>query len=596
MPFTVPLKSLISPHLFALILNFFSSYRVINAYPTPDIDLYPGESIWPKPQDIEMSKKYISITKSTLEFEATDCDSINSAFMRFIDKVTEYEINDNKQTSNIDQNDIILKFYPIVKLKVDYQVCEKLPNVDMNEKYTLAVGANLEELPSFKIGNKLDYYGNSEKNSYKTIPRNSNEENLKFSNSITIQANSNWGILHAFTTLSQMLFKGQNLNITKISDYPKVNYRGILLDTSRHYLPISTLKRQLEIMHINKFNVFHWHIVDDNSFPFQSKVYPKLLNPWTPDAIYTIDDVSELIDFAGNLGIRIIPEFDTPGHTQSWENVDKKFITKCPHTAGKFSRPLNPTFSKNYEIITNLYKELRDTFKDDLIHIGGDEVAQECWAANKQILKFMEDRNITSIKQLESNYIAQLLKIVKNENFVSIVWEDVWQNFEDESRRKGGRNKLPKHVIVECWKSWTYNYVLPNILQEGYKVILSAPWYLDLIKYGESYKRYYEENLPKNLYGGEACLWSEFVDETNLESRLWPSASAVAERLWTNPHTLRVNDYISERLNNFRCYLRNLGYEAQPVFPSAPCSGESGFDEKFEIDWVQDHETETTQL
>lgn len=121
------------------------------------------------------------------------------------------------------------------------------------------------------------------------------------------------------------------VRLQTIYDEPKLSHRGLLLDTSRHYLPVKDIFKTLDGMSYNKLNVFHWHIVDDNSFPFKGNKYPGFAEKgaWHPEMIYTIDDVKKVIEYARVRGIRTVAEFDTPGHTRSWGEFMPEILTKC---------------------------------------------------------------------------------------------------------------------------------------------------------------------------------------------------------------------------------------------------------------------------
>jgi len=153
------------------------------------------------------------------------------------------------------------------------------------------------------------------------------------------------------------------------------------VDTSRHYIYKSVLYKILDGMSYNKLNVFHWHIVDDHSFPYESITYPELheMGAYTSFMVYSQQDVQNVIEYARLLGIRVIPEFDTPGHTRSWGVSHPEILTKCYDAfIGKLG-PIDPTKETTYTFVNNLLDELKSVFPDQYFHIGGDEVEFECW-------------------------------------------------------------------------------------------------------------------------------------------------------------------------------------------------------------------------
>ncbi|XP_056314038.1 beta-hexosaminidase subunit beta isoform X2 [Danio aesculapii] len=392
--------------------------------------------------------------------------------------------------------------------------------------------------------------------------------------SAVLKAANVWGALRGLETFSQLVYEDDygvsNINKTDISDFPRFAHRGILLDSSRHFLPLKVILANLEAMAMNKFNVFHWHIVDDQSFPFMSRTFPELsqkgaYHPFTH--VYTPSDVKMVIEFARMRGIRVVAEFDTPGHTQSWGNGIKDLLTPCysgSSPSGSFG-PVNPILNSSYEFMSQLFKEISTVFPDAYIHLGGDEVDFSCWKSNPDIQKFMNQQGFgTDYSKLESFYIQRLLDIVAATKKGYMVWQEVFDNGV----------KLKDDTVVEVWKGNDMKEELQNVTGAGFTTIVSAPWYLDYISYGQDWQRYYKvepldfpgtDAQKKLVIGGEACLWGEYVDATNLTPRLWPRASAVAERLWSDASVTDVgNAYI--RLAQHRCRMVRRGIPAEPLF------------------------------
>ncbi|XP_021569525.1 beta-hexosaminidase subunit beta [Carlito syrichta] len=322
-------------------------------------------------------------------------------------------------------------------------------------------------------------------------------------------------------------------------------------------------------MAFNKFNVLHWHLVDDQSFPFQSTSFPELSNQgsYSLSHVYTPKDVHLVIEYARLRGIRILPEFDTPGHTQSWGKGQKDLLTPCYYRQSQLDTfgPINPTVNTTYSFLTTFFKEISRVFPDRFIHLGGDEVEFKCWESNPKIQDFMKQKGFgEDFRKLESYYIRKVLDIIAAINKGSIVWQEV---FDDKV-------KLQPGTIVEVWKGNGHFEELRQVTASGFPAILAAPWYLDGITYGQDWKDYYQveplsfsgpEEQKKLVIGGEACLWGEYVDATNLTPRLWPRASAVGERLWS-PRDVRNVDDAYDRLTRHRCRMVRRGISAQPLF------------------------------
>uniref|UniRef100_A0A8C4HCV0 Beta-hexosaminidase n=1 Tax=Dicentrarchus labrax TaxID=13489 RepID=A0A8C4HCV0_DICLA len=352
-------------------------------------------------------------------------------------------------------------------------------------------------------------------------------------------------------------YGAKSINSTTISDFPRFAHRGILLDSSRHFLPIKVILANLETMAMNKINVFHWHIVDDQSFPYLSRTFPQLsqqgaYHPYTH--VYTPADVKMVIEFARLRGIRVIPEFDTPGHTQSWGKGQPDLLTPCysgSKPSGTFG-PVNPILNTTYDFMSQFFKEISAVFPDAYVHLGGDEVDFTCWKSNPDIQKFMDQQGFgQDYSKLESFYIQKLLDIVTTTEKGYTIWQEVFDNGV----------KLKPDTVVHVWIGGGSNEEMGKVTAAGYTTILSAPWYLDYISYAQDWQKYYKveplnfngtEAQKKLVIGGEACLWGEYVDATNLTPRLWPRASAVAERLWSAKDVTDINDAFS-RLSVHRC-------------------------------------------
>ncbi|KAI1905255.1 hypothetical protein AGOR_G00014230 [Albula goreensis] len=445
--------------------------------------------------------------------------------------------------------------------------------------------------------------------------------------SAVLKAGKVWGALRGLETFSQLVYEdgygARHINKTAIQDFPRFAHRGILLDSSRHFLPIKVILANLEAMAMNKYNVFHWHIVDDHSFPYMSPSFPDLsqkgsYHPYTH--VYTPSDVKMVIEFARMRGIRVVSEFDTPGHTLSWGKGQMGLLTPCyagDTPTGTFG-PVNPILNATYEFMAQFFKEISEVFPDAYVHLGGDEVDFTCWKSNPDIKKFMDQQGFgQDYSKLESYYIQKILDIVAETNKGYMVWQEVFDNGV----------KLKPDTVVEVWIGYKMEEELQNVTAAGYTTILSAPWYLDYISYGQDWQKYYKikpdtlvqvwkgnvqkyqkemalvtaagfqtllsspwylnrisygqdwqqiykadpydfdgtEEQKKRVVGGEACLWGEYVDATNLSPRLWPRASAVAERLWSDKSVTNIDDAYS-RLVQHRCRMVQRGIPAEPLF------------------------------
>uniref|UniRef100_A0A4X1SN58 Beta-hexosaminidase n=2 Tax=Sus scrofa TaxID=9823 RepID=A0A4X1SN58_PIG len=374
-------------------------------------------------------------------------------------------------------------------------------------------------------------------------------------------------------TFSQLIYQDSygtfTVNESEIIDFPRFPHRGILIDTGRHFLSVKTIFKTLDAMAFNKFNVLHWHIVDDQSFPYQSINFPLLSSKgsYSLSHVYTPNDVRMVIEYARIRGIRVMPEFDTPGHSRSWGKGQKDLLTPCYRKqvlSGTFG-PINPILNTTYNFLSKFFKEISTVFPDEFIHIGGDEVDFDCWASNSEILQFMQEKGFSkNFTKLQSFYVFKISNMISAMKKRPIVWQEAFD----------GRDKFMPGTVVQVWKIEDYKWEQSLITKAGFPVILSAPWYLDLISYGQDWKNYYEvepQDFPgsdkerKRVLGGEACLWGEYVDATNLTPRLWPRASAVGERLWSHKDVRDIHDAYS-RLTIHRCRMVRRGIAAEPLF------------------------------
>ncbi|KAF8570184.1 hypothetical protein P879_04808 [Paragonimus westermani] len=225
------------------------------------------------------------------------------------------------------------------------------------------------------------------------------------SGAIYLIANETWGALRGLETLSQLMWRTSDktqvyVNRTHISDRPRFAHRGLLVDTSRHYISKSVLFTNLEAMAYNKLNVFHWHIVDDNSYPYQSQLFPSLSKKgaYNERQVYTPQDIKEVVEFARLRGIRVIPEFDIPGHTRSLAYGKPEILSQCRSSGEPTIHfgPLNPFSSETYRFLSQLLAEITDLFPDEYVHLGGDEVESVCWDSDPEVNRAREKLRLSS--------------------------------------------------------------------------------------------------------------------------------------------------------------------------------------------------------
>lgn len=509
----------------------------------------PVLSQWPMPQQMTETGTLFSINPSHFQFKVAgpggekNCDVIEQAIVRYQDLTF---LNDcsklgdsKKHKPSQDDDPVNSKILSNLTIWINHP-CEVMPHQDMDEMYTIRVGSE------------------------------------DFRTSAVILANSVWGALRGLETFSQLVKPSKTsesmfeINGTFILDYPRFPFRGLLLDTSRHFLPVKVIYGNLDAMAYNKMNVFHWHIVDDDSFPFVSETFPELTEKGAFDPkthIYSPKDVADVIEYARVRGIRVIPEFDTPGHIQSWGESQVGLITACNNTS-VFSSPMDPTKEKNYVFLQKFLAEVSNVFPENYIHLGGDEVNFDCWNKSKDVQDFMKHHNITTFEGVQSYHMKRVTDIMDKLNRSYIVWQEVFDNKPD----------LNKQTVVQVWLGHAENHTWDSetleVTSKGFRVVLSSPWYLNYITYGVDWPSFYnqepvpsgaDENQAKLVLGGEVCMWGEHVDGSNCIQRTWPRSSAVAERLWSAKVVNITNSNAVVRISEQQCRMQMRGLKVEPI-------------------------------
>ena len=352
-----------------------------------------------------------------------------------------------------------------------------------------------------------------------------------------------WGLRHALETLIQLedndTPKNHEMNI---SDAPAFPWRGLLLDTSRHFFSEQDIMRQLEAMSMSKLNVLHWHLTDAQSFPLLLKSHPRLakLGAHGPGMWYDKAAVDRIVSFAEALGIRIVPEIDIPSHTWSWRHKSgdqhQSLVLDCSHLASpkeadRFKRQdkstLDPTNPDVYKLIEDILDEIVGMFPDEYVHVGGDETDLRCFTS--VMVKARRELGINSPRELLQYFWNKIVSMISQRGKVPILWGG--------SFAQGIRLPKESGAIFQTWRNWG-NPVLGLITarraaRAGFNVLQSTHYYLDWdMRYSDFYEKEYFLD-PEGTLGGEACSWSEHVDALNVDCRIWPRASVMAERLWT---------------------------------------------------------------
>jgi hexosaminidase len=378
--------------------------------------------------------------------------------------------------------------------------------------------------------------------------------------SIRLSAETTTGVLRGLETFLQLVDMDSQsffVPLVKIDDRPRFPWRGLLIDASRHWEPVAIIKRNLDAMAALKMNVLHWHLSDDQGFRVESRVFPKLHQIGSEGNYYTQAQIRDIITYAQDRGIRIVPEFDMPGHVTAWLTAYPELASapgpySIERSWGVFDPSMDPTQESVYSHLDAFIGEMSRLFPDEYFHIGGDEVTGKQWNASKRIQAFKKRKRLNSNRELQSYFNQRLQKILTKHGKRMIGWDEILHP------------DLPKSVTVQTWRS---KPSLVDSVRQGYEGILSRGYYLDHMQPAAFH---YEidpvgkeaANLTDKerirILGGEACMWGEFVNEDTIESRIWPRAAAIAERLWSPVDVRDVSD-MYRRLDYVNRELELLG-------------------------------------
>lgn len=268
-----------------------------------------------------------------------------------------------------------------------------------------------------------------------------------------------------------------------VIDSPVYPYRGILLDTSRNFIDKASILRTIEAMGMSKMNTFHWHITDSHSFPYVSRTWPKLsqYGSYTPDKVYTEEDVKEIIEFGLLHGVRVLPEFDAPAHVgEGWQWVGDN-ATVCfgaePWQSYCVEPPcgqLNPTSEKVYEVLEGIYKDMVHDFKPDIFHMGGDEVNIPCWRSSRVITDWMvkqgwnlTDASFHDLWNLFQNRAYEKLKIANGGKDLPVV---LWTSGLTDA--EAIHHLDPAKYIIQIWTTGTDD-TIGRLVKNNFRMIFS---------------------------------------------------------------------------------------------------------------------------
>jgi len=368
------------------------------------------------------------------------------------------------------------------------------------------------------------------------------------------------GILHGLQTFLQLIEvtpTGFRAAAVHIEDTPRFPWRGLMIDVSRHFIYMDTLKRNVDAMEAVKLNVLHLHLSDDQGFRLQSKEFPKLTELGSDGQFYTQAEMRELIEYASGRGIRVVPEFDMPGHSTAWFVGYPALSSGAgPYSIerrwGIFDPAMDPTREDTYKFLDKFIGEMAAFFPDHYFHIGGDEVNGKQWDGNPKIQEFMREHKLKNNEALQEYFTQRVEKIVSKHHKTMVGWDEILSP------------GMPEEIVIQSWRGQDS---LAKAAQQGYRGLLSSGYYLDAMATAGTYYAVdpmsnadaaLTPEQQKRILGGEACTWAEFISDENIDSRIWPRAAAVAERLWSPQQTQDV-DSMYARLAAVNEELEQLG-------------------------------------
>lgn len=357
------------------------------------------------------------------------------------------------------------------------------------------------------------------------------------------------GVLRGLQTFLQLVDVSPNgfaAPAVRIKDQPRFPWRGLMIDSSRHFMPLAVIKGNLDGMEAVKMNVFHWHISDNQGFRAESKKFPKLHGAGSDGMFYTQQEIRDVIAYARDRGMRVVPEFDMPGHSTSWfAGYPELASTPGPYAVDKkwgvMDPAMDPTNEKTYKFLDQFIGEMSKLFPDRYFHIGGDEVNGKAWDANLKIQEFKKAHSLKTNEELQAYFSGRVQKLVVKHGKATIGWDEIFVP------------GAPKDIVIHSWRG---PKALAAAAKQGYQGILSNGYYIDLM--WSAARHYAVDPLggetadltpeqKKMVLGGEATMWSEYVNAENIDSRIWPRTAAIAERFWSPQNITDVKN-MYERL------------------------------------------------
>jgi hexosaminidase len=348
------------------------------------------------------------------------------------------------------------------------------------------------------------------------------------STSVELKAANPIGALRGLQTFLQLVRvtpRGFSAPVVVIDDKPRFPWRGLLIDSGHRFVPVADVKRNLDGMEAVKLNVLHWRFADNAGFHIESKKFPLLQGKGSGGFYYSQDEVREVIAFARDRGIRVVPEFDMPCHTTSW------FAGYPELSSGQDlsnSSAIDPTRESTYKFLDGFLGEMTSLFPDSNIHLGGDECDPKEWEGNPRIHEFMQAHAMKDAGALQAVFTTRIQRLVADRKKIMMGWDEVL------------RPDTPKDVVIHSWRGPSS---LAEAARSGNRGVLSSGYYIDLNQsaaehylvdpLGDPTTATLTPEQKARVLGGEATMWTDIVSHENMDNRIWPRTAAIAERLWS---------------------------------------------------------------
>lgn len=396
---------------------------------------------------------------------------------------------------------------------------------------------------------------------------------------VRIEGNDEAGVFYGVQTLIQLLPTRAGvlpiLPTLKIIDYPRFPYRGMHLDVVRHFFPVDFIKKYIDYLALHKLNYFHWHLTDDQAWRVEMKcrpeltekgsiregeifgLYPGKYQPLPYGGYYTHEDVHEIVRYAAERHITVIPEIDIPGHCMAVLATYPQFSTtpnepkKAALTWGIFNKFNNVLAPKPevFDFLKDVFSELCDLFPGQYIHVGGDECAKCWWQESEETQQFMREHELKDEKALQSYFIHYVREVVNAKSKTLIGWDEILEGGISEDcivmnwrRPEFGKKAVrTNHRTIFTCSAWSYFNLKESRIQS--EIAPRGPLSLEKVYEFQIVPDSLTTEQQELVWGAQGCLWTEYIPTTwKAEFAIFPRMSALAENVWS---PLEKKDWIN---------------------------------------------------